>query len=64
MLKTLMQHNLAEFNIIKFYGEVIIDDKISLMLEVLDISLIDYLFSLDRPMQLGDIRTVIQQVWH
>ncbi|XP_044063986.1 homeodomain-interacting protein kinase 1-like isoform X2 [Siniperca chuatsi] len=62
MLKVLMGHNLHKFNIIKFYGKFVVRSRTSLVFEMLDMTLQDYLLDLEGPMQLEDIRIVIQQM--
>ncbi|XP_044063989.1 uncharacterized protein LOC122881624 isoform X5 [Siniperca chuatsi] len=62
MLKVLMGHNLHKFNIIKFYGKFVVRSRTSLVFEMLDMTLQDYLLDLEGPMQLEDIRIVIQQL--
>lgn len=62
VLTVLMDHNLDKFNIIKYYGEFNVNSQLSLVFEMLDISLQHYLLDLKGPMRLRDIRTVIQQV--
>lgn len=59
-----MHHKLDEYNIIKFYGECFMNSRISLILELLDISLLDYILNAEHNMRLADIITVVQQVWH
>lgn len=63
-MKILMENNLDESNIIKFEDSVCEKSRTSLIFEILDISLQDYLVDLRRPMKLEDVRTVIQQVLH
>lgn len=62
MLKVLMDNNLDQRNIVKFYGGFWMNE--CLEFEMLDISLSRYLYRRRAPMRLQDIRTVIQQVWH
>lgn len=60
----LAKHNLDKFNIIKYHGALLAYGQMSLVFEMLDISLQDYLINLKGPMRLENIRTVIQQVGH
>lgn len=59
-----MSHKLDEHNIIKYYGECVMGSRLSLILEVLDINLLDYILNTEHLMRLADIRSVIQQVRH
>lgn len=61
MPRVLMHCNMDKFNI-KFYGKFIVNSRISLVFEMLDISLLDYLLDLEGPVRLQDVSTVIQQV--
>ncbi|XP_051812321.1 homeodomain-interacting protein kinase 1-like [Acanthochromis polyacanthus] len=62
ILKELKRHNSDEANIIEFKGDVLIENKRLLVLEKLDINLWEYVRSLSQPMELENIRTVIQQL--
>ncbi len=62
MMKVLMDRNLDQQSIIKFYDGFSTDKYLAF--EVLDISLIQYINERKAPMRLQDIRAVIQQVWH
>nr|XP_029137370.1 homeodomain-interacting protein kinase 2-like [Labrus bergylta] len=62
MLRFLMRNKMDKFNIVKFYGEVIEKYRRSLVFEVLDISLQDYLLEIDGPMTMKDIRSIITQM--
>ncbi|XP_047450729.1 homeodomain-interacting protein kinase 1-like [Mugil cephalus] len=62
IMKTLMENNLDECNIVKFEDSILEKFTTSLIFELLDISLLDYLIDLGQPMQLEDIRTMIQQL--
>ncbi|XP_032374019.1 homeodomain-interacting protein kinase 1-like [Etheostoma spectabile] len=60
MMRVLMDNNLDQQNIVKFYGGFWMNKY--LVFEVLDISLKNYLCKREAPMSLQDIRTVIQQL--
>ncbi|KAM6994210.1 homeodomain-interacting protein kinase 3-like [Tautogolabrus adspersus] len=62
MLRFLMRHKMDKFNIVKFYCEVVEKCRRSLVFEVLDISLQDYLVEIDGPMTIKDIRSIIKQM--
>ncbi|XP_029283983.1 homeodomain-interacting protein kinase 3-like isoform X1 [Cottoperca gobio] len=62
MLRHLMLHNLDKCNIITLYDEIFISNRMSLVVEKLDISLHDYLLETQGLVLLEDIRTVIQQM--
>ncbi|KAI3353248.1 hypothetical protein L3Q82_019780, partial [Scortum barcoo] len=60
MMRLLMDHNLDQKNIIKFYEES--STKNYLVFEVLDITLAEYIQKRKAPMRLQDIREVIRQL--
>ncbi|GLD68796.1 homeodomain-interacting protein kinase 1-like protein [Lates japonicus] len=62
IMRVLTSHNLDKFNIVKYYGELITCGQMSLVYEMLDINLQNYLLDLQGPMRLQDIRTIIQQL--
>ncbi|XP_018558048.2 homeodomain-interacting protein kinase 1 [Lates calcarifer] len=62
IMTILAKHNLDKFNIIKYHGALLAYGQMSLVFEMLDISLQDYLINLKGPMRLENIRTVIQQL--
>lgn len=63
MLKMLMELNLDQRNIVKFFGWFHMDCGKALVFETLDISIADYMMkNRCAPMLLGDISTIIQQV--
>ncbi|XP_029283950.1 homeodomain-interacting protein kinase 1-like isoform X3 [Cottoperca gobio] len=62
MLRHLMLHNLDKCNIITLYDEIFISNRMSLVVEKLDISLHNYLLETQGLVLLEDIRTVIQQM--
>ncbi|KAI3377524.1 hypothetical protein L3Q82_008425, partial [Scortum barcoo] len=59
-MKLLMDHNLDQDNIVKYHEELSTDQH--LVFEELDIDFLKYLMERDSPMQLEDIRVVIQQL--
>ncbi|XP_012723410.2 homeodomain-interacting protein kinase 2 [Fundulus heteroclitus] len=60
MMKFLMEHGLDQRNIIKFYHSF--SSNSCLVFETCDITLNDYIKERTQPMDLQDIRTVIQQL--
>lgn len=62
MMRFLMEHNLDKFNIIKYNGKVSVSGQTSLVFELLDITLQDYLLTLEDFMTMEEIKSVIQQV--
>lgn len=62
IMKTLMQYSLDSSNIVKYQREYSNRQTMSLMYELMDITLMDYMNTLRSPMLLEDIRSIIQQV--
>lgn len=60
ILQGLMRQNLDQYNIVKFYDWYQMNNNTGLVLELLDMSLLDYMKE-DR-LPLKDIRLIIQQV--
>lgn len=62
ILSTLMRHHMDRFNIIKFHGSVYRWGRRSLVLDLCDISLQDFLQKSKEFMSLEEVRSVTQQV--
>ncbi|XP_047457550.1 homeodomain-interacting protein kinase 1-like [Mugil cephalus] len=62
IMKTLMQYDLDSSNIVRYQGKYSDLETTSLMYEMLDISLEDYMNTLRQPARLEDVRTIIQQM--
>lgn len=63
IMRSVMYNGLDNFNIVKCKGKFIIDSKLSLVYEMLDMSLMDYFLSLELIyFKMENIRTVIQQM--
>ncbi|XP_047426423.1 homeodomain-interacting protein kinase 1-like [Mugil cephalus] len=62
ILETLMEHNLDSCNIVKYEGSICSKTQTSLVFEMLDINLWDYMKYEKNQMQLEDVRGIIQQL--